>query len=265
MRIIVCVKQVPDPEVVQYRVDSSSKRLVREGVEVVLDPGDGVALEAALQLAEAVGDSTLTVVSMGPERAAEAVRRALAMGVALGASAGVLITDPALAGSDARGTAKALAAAIRMREFDLVFCATESTDGYTGMTPGMLAEMLNIPHLSFVRTLECNGRSVTARRVTERGYQVLEADLPALVTIASGSFEPRYPPLRGLMAAKRMQLETLDVAALGLDPEDVGTAGARERVVELQSAEARAAGQVVPDDGEGAARIADLLARVGAL
>lgn len=261
MQILVCVKQVPDPDVVTYQIDPVTKRLVREGVETVLDPGDEVALEEALRLAEANPGSSVLVVSMGPEKAAEAIRRALAMG----ATEGVLITDPALAGSDALSTAKALAAAIKGQRFDIIFCATESTDGYTGMVPGMVAELLGVPHMSFLRKLEIAGSNVTGHRVTERGYQVLQASLPVLVTIASGSNEPRYPALKGIMAAKRKQLQTLDTAALGLSPSDVGETGARERVLELAPTEARAAGEIVTDDGDGGARIAQYLQEIGTI
>lgn len=261
MRIVVCVKQVPDPNTAEYRIDPTHKRLVREGAPNVLDPGDEVALEAALRLAEQHPDSSMTVVSMGPESADEAVRRALAMG----ADDGVLIADPALAGSDALGTARALAAAIGRREFDLIVCATESTDGYTGMVPGMLAELLRIPHLAFIRELVVEGREVTARRTTEQGYQVLRCALPVLVAIASGVNEPRYPSLKGIMGARRKPVERLDLAALGLPADAVGARGARERVLDLAPAEARAAGTVVADDGTGAARIADLLQQRGIL
>jgi electron transfer flavoprotein beta subunit len=260
MRILACVKQVPDPNAGVARIDPGTKRLVRSGVPNILDPGDENSLEAALQLAEATGGS-VTVVSMGPEDATEAIRRALAMG----AADGVLVTDPALAGSDTLGTARALAAAIRRQEFDLVFCATESTDGYSGMVPGMLAELLGIPHLSFVRKLEVNGREVTAQRVTLHGYQVLRCALPAVVAVASGSYEPRYPSLRGIMAAKRKQVQTFDLAALGLSPGDAGEAGARERVLQLEPLPERAAGEIVEDDGSGAARVAALLAQRGVI
>ena len=261
MQIIACVKQVPDPEVVQTRIDPDTRRLVREGVELVLDPGDEVALEEALRLAERTPDSTVTVASMGPEKATDALRRALAMG----AHDAVLVTDPQLAGSDSLGTAKALASAIRRRDFDVIFCATESTDGYTGMVPGMIAELLGIPHLSFVRQLDVSGGEITAHRVTERGYQVLASTLPVLVTVASGANEPRYPALKGIMAAKRKTIETLDTAALGLSTAEVGESGARERVLELMPVEERAAGQIFTDDGDGAVRLADFLQHIGTI
>lgn len=259
MQILVCVKQVPDPNTVVYQINPQTKRLIREGVANVLDPGTEVALEAALQLAEKDGSSTVTVLSMGPDDAIDAIRRALAMG----ANEGALVSDDALAGSDTLGTAKALAAAIRQIGFDIIFCATESTDGYAGMVPGMVAELLGIPHLSFIRTLEVAGGELTGQRVTALGYQVVRCKLPLLVAIASGSVEPRYPALRGIMAAKRKQVRTFDLASLGLDPGEVGEAGARERVLQLQPAEERKAGVVVEDDGTGAAQIAALLQQRG--
>ena len=196
---------------------------------------------------------------MGPDDAIDAIRRALAMG----ANEGALVSDDALAGSDTLGTAKALAAAIKQIGFDIIFCATESTDGYAGMVPGMVAELLGIPHLSFIRTLEVQGGELTGQRVTALGYQVVRCKLPLLVAIASGSVEPRYPALRGIMAAKRKQVRMFDLASLGLSPGEIGEAGARERVLQLQPAEERKAGVVVEDDGTGAAQIAALLQQRG--
>jgi electron transfer flavoprotein beta subunit len=261
MRILVCVKQVPDPNTVVYQIDPGTKRLVRDGVTNVLDPGAEVALEAALQLAEQDGESTVTVVAMGPEDAEDAIRRALAMG----AHDGALITDDALAGSDALGTAKALAAAIGRIGFDIIFCATESTDGYSGMVPGMVAELLGIPHLSFIRSLEVRDGVLTGQRVIALGYQTVECPLPLLVAIASGSHEARYPALKGIMAAKRKKVEEYTLADLDLDPDDAGEAGARERVLELLPVEERQAGVIVEDSGDGAARIAELLRQRGVI
>lgn len=261
MKILVCVKQVPDPNTGEYQLDPATKRLVRDGATNVLDPGAEVALEAALQLAEREGDSTVTVVAMGPEEAEDALRRALAMG----ATDGALITDDALAGSDALGTAKALAATIKEIGFDLIFCATESTDGYSGMVPGMVAELLGIPHLSFIRSLDVQGGVLTGQRVVALGYQTVQCPLPLLVAIASGSHEPRYPALKGIMAAKRKKIEEYALDDLGLTPDAVGEAGARERVLELRSVEERQAGTIVEDDGTGAAKIAALLRQRGVI
>lgn len=261
MKILVCVKQVPDPNTVEYQIDPTTKRLMRDGVSNILDPGAEVALEAALQLAERDGESTVTVVAMGPEDAEDALRRALAMG----ATDGALITDDALAGSDALGTAKALAATIREIGFDIIFCATESTDGYSGMVPGMVAELLGIPHLSFIRSLDVQNGVLTGQRVVALGYQTVQCPLPLLVAIASGSHEPRYPALKGIMAAKRKKVEEYALDDLGLAPDSVGEAGARERVLELRPVEARQAGTIVEDDGTGAAKIAALLRQRGVI
>ena len=259
MRIVVLVKQVPDPNTVVYQIDPGTKRLVREGVANVLDPGAEVALEAALQLAEKDGNSTVTVLSMGPEDAVDAIRRALAMG----ANDGALVTDDALEGSDTLSTAKALAAALKEIEYDIIFSATESTDGYSGMVPGMVAELLGIPHLSFIRTLDIQNGTLTGQRVTANGYQVVRCALPLLVAIASGSHEPRYPALKGIMAAKRKQVEEFALDDLNLDADSVGGAAAKERVIELLPVEERKAGTVIEDDGTGASRIADLLQQRG--
>lgn len=258
MRIVVLVKQVPDPNSVVYQIDPGTKRLVRDGVTNVLDPGAEVALEAALQLAEKDG-STVTVLSMGPEDAVDAIRRALAMG----ANDGALVTDDALEGADALSTSKALAAALKELEYDIIFAATESTDGYSGMVPGMVAELLGIPHLSFIRTLDIQNGTLTGQRVTASGYQVVSCKLPLLVAIASGSHEPRYPALKGIMAAKRKQVEEFALEDLNLDGDSVGGAAAKERVIELLPVEERKAGTVIEDDGTGAARIADLLQQRG--
>ena len=259
MRIVVLVKQVPDPNSVVYQIDPGTKRLVRDGVANVLDPGAEVALEAALQLAEKTGDSNVSVLSMGPEDAIDAIRRALAMG----ANEGALVTDEALEGADTLSTARALAAALKEIEYDIIFCATESTDGYSGMVPGMVAELLGIPHLSFIRTLDIQNNVLTGQRVIASGYQTVRCELPLLVAIASGSHEPRYPALKGIMAAKRKQVEEFALDDLDLAADEVGGSAAKERVIELLPVEERTAGTVIEDDGTGAARVADLLQQRG--
>jgi electron transfer flavoprotein beta subunit len=194
---------------------------------------------------------------MGPQTAQEALRRSLA----LGADRAILISDPALAGSDALGTARVLAAALGPEKPDLIICATESTDGYTGMVPGGIAQLLDLPALTFAREIHIDGDTVTVHRVTPTGYQVVEAKLPVVVTVASGAFEPRYPNMKGIMASKKKPLDVKTVADLGLNASDVGDAGAKERVVSVAKAEARAAGRVIKDDGSAAVAIADFLAQ----
>jgi electron transfer flavoprotein beta subunit len=249
MNVVVCVKQVPDPNSAG-QLDPATNRLKREGVEVVLDPGDEYGIEAGLQLAEASGGQ-VTVVSMGPEKALDAIRKALAMG----AAKGVLVSDPALAGADALTTAKVLAAAIKRETFDLVVAATESTDASTGVVPQMLAELLGVPSVTFAKHVEADGTTLKVNRQTEAGYDVVEADLPAVLSVTAGVFEPRYPSLKGIMAAKSKPVDKLTVADLGLDGLEPG-----EEVVEVQPAEQRKAGEIIEDDGTAAQRIVEFLA-----
>jgi electron transfer flavoprotein beta subunit len=255
MNVVVCVKQIPDPNA-PGKLDPESKRLVREGVDLVLDPGDEHAVEAALQVAEQ-GGGEVTVVSMGPPRAVDAIRRALSMGGAKG----IHVQDEGLQNSDALSTARVLAAALEGQPFDLVICGQESTDGSTGAVPGQLAELLGLPLLSFAKKLSVEGSKATIHRQTDEGYDVVEAPLPALVTVTGGINEPRYPSLRGIMQSKNKEVRQLSLADLRLD----GAAGKEaltQEVVRIQPAEARKAGRVVEDKGEGAREIVDFLAEL---
>ncbi len=257
MKIYVCIKQIPDPNTVVSKLDPNTKRLVRSGVSLVLDPGDESTISAAIKLRDTVGNSEVVAVSMGPTSTQEAMRRALAMGV----DRAILVTDPALAGSDALGTARVLAAVLKKESPDLIYCSTESTDGYTGMVPGGIAEFLNLPQLTFAREVKIEGSKAVAKRVTQTGYQTVECPLPAVVTIASGSFEAIYPTMKGIMGAKKKPFAQLKLADLGLDASQVGEAGAREQVVSIGKAEARAAGQIVKDEGNSAEVIVSFLQR----
>ncbi|MBA2285903.1 MAG: electron transfer flavoprotein subunit beta/FixA family protein [Ktedonobacteraceae bacterium] len=257
MKMYVCIKQIPDPNTVVSKLDPTTKRLVRSGVSLVLDPGDETTIAAALKVRDAVGNSELTAISMGPTSAQEAMRRALAMGV----DRAILVTDPALAGSDALGTARVLAAVLKQENADLIFCSTESTDGYTGMVPGGIAEFLGLPQLTFAREVTIEGQKAVIKRVTQSGYQTVESSLPAVVTIASGSFEAIYPTMKGIMGAKKKPFSQLGLGDLGIEAAQVGEAGAHEQVVAIGKAEARAAGQIIKDDGNAAVAIADFLQR----
>ena len=257
MKIYVCVKQIPDPNTVVSKLDPNTKRLVRSGISLVLDPGDESTISAAIKLRDTVGNSEVTAVCMGPASAQEAMRRALAMGV----DRAILVTDPALAGSDALGTARVLAAVLKKENPDLIFCSTESTDGYTGMVPGGIAEFLGLPQLTFAREIKVESSKAVIKRVTLTGYQTVECPLPSVVTIASGSFEAIYPTMKGIMGAKKKPFAQLTLADLGIDPSQVGEAGARERILTIGKVEARAAGQVIKDDGNSAQAIADFLQR----
>ena len=252
MNVVVCVKQIPDPNA-PGKLHPESKRLVREGVDLILDPGDEHAVEAGLQIVEKEGGE-VTVVSMGPPKAMDAIRRALAMG----AARGILITDTALESSDALSTARAIAAAIKDREFDLLICGTESTDGSSGAVPAQLAELLGMPLLSFAKRLEVADGKAVIDRQTDEGYDVVEARLPAVVTVTGGINDARYPALRGIMQAKNKEVKQVGIAEIGLEGK-AGKAALTQEVVEVVPAEARKAGEVVEDKGDGAKRIADFL------
>jgi len=213
MKIFVCIKQVPDPNTAVSKLDPNTKHLVRSGVSLVLDPADEITISAAIKIRDAVGKSELVALSMGPTTAQEALRRALAMGV----DRAILVTDPALAGSDALSTARVLAAAIKKEGADLVFCSTESTDGYTGMVPGGIAEALGLPQLTFAREIRIEGQKAVVKRVTETGYKTIECPLPAVVTIASGTFEAIYPTMKGIMGARKKPFSQLKLTDLGIE------------------------------------------------
>ncbi len=252
MNVLVCVKQIPDPNV-PGKLDPQTKRMVREGVDAVLDPGDEHAVEAGLQLVEKDGGEA-TIISMGPPRAMDAIRRALAMG----AHRGILITDPGLENSDALSTARAIAAAIKGQSYELIICGTESTDGSSGAVPAQLAELLGLPLLSFAKKLEVSNGKAQIDRQTDDGYDVVEAALPAVVTVTGGINEARYPALRGIMQAKNKEIKQLGLKDLGLDGK-AGRAALTEEVIEIKAAEARKAGEIVEDKGDGAKRVADYL------
>jgi electron transfer flavoprotein beta subunit len=255
MKIFVCIKQVPDPNTTVSKLDPTTKRLVRSGIKLILDPGDESTISAAIKVRDTAGKSELIAVSMGPPSAQADMRHALAMG----ADRAILVTDPILAGSDALATARVLASVIKKEGADLVFCSTESTDGYTGMVPGAIAEFLGIPQLTFAREITVEGSRAIIKRVIPTGYNVVECALPALVTVASGSFEAIYPTMRGIMSAKKKPFSQLSVADLGIDPALVGVVGARERVLSISTVEARGLGQMIKDGGHAAQQIADFL------
>ncbi|MDQ3981599.1 MAG: electron transfer flavoprotein subunit beta/FixA family protein, partial [Actinomycetota bacterium] len=238
---MVCVKHIPDPNIPP---EMDGHRLKREGVQGVLDPGDEFGVEAGLQLKEQLGGN-VTLVSMGPAPAMDAIKRGLSMG----ADKGVLVADDQLQGADALVTARVLAAAIARNEFDLVVAGVESTDGYTGTMPSTLAELLGVPQVTFAKTIECSDGTVKVNRQTADGYHVVECDLPALITVTAGVNEPRYASFKGIMAAKKKPVETLSLADLGLSGDDVAV---KQSISEIAAAEERKAGEVIQDDGTGA-------------
>ena len=249
MNVVVCVKQIPDPAD-PGALDPTTKTLERGG-KLILDESDSYGVEMALQLVTAAGGGEVTLVSMAPNDEVSGLRTALAMG----AAKAILVSDPALAGSDALGTAKVLAKAIEKVEgADLVLTATESSDGYTGTVPEQIAGLLDLPSVTFAKQIEIDGSTVKVQRQTDNGYDDVECPLPAVVSVTAGVVEPRYPSFKGIMAAKSKPVENLTVADLGLDGQ-VGWAGAGQEIVSIEAAAAREAGEVVEDDGTGFEKI----------
>jgi len=255
MQIVVLVKYVPEPQGTPTL--GPDHLLVREGVEGALDPGDEYAIEAALRLIEAHGGD-VSLVSMGPEVAAAGLRK----GFSMGASAGVLVSDPALRGADVLATAKVLAAAVARSPFDLVLTGVESTDGYTGTLPMAVAELLGVPSATFARKIEVEDGALRVERQTEAGYDVVTCPLPAVATVTGSGAEPRYPTLKGIMAAKSKPLEQLSLVDLGLSGADVAPT---QSVTAVSEAPEKSAGTVLPADDGTAAMVADLLAEAKAI
>jgi electron transfer flavoprotein beta subunit len=256
LKIVVTVKLVPDTNA-DKRIDPATKRLVRTGVDIVLNPFDEYAIEAALQLRDKLADgSTVTIATMAPESGREIVRKALAMG----ADDAVMLSDPGLAGSDLWATAYALAHGIKATGFDLVLTGTQSTDAISGELPGMLAEYLGVPALTYAREVDIAGGRLRVKRETETGYQTVSAPLPALASVTKSANQPRYPSLKGIMGAKKKDIKTLAIADLGLTLA-VGSDGARTEVLELATPPAREKGRTVTasDGADGARAIVDFL------
>jgi electron transfer flavoprotein beta subunit len=256
MNVAVCVKQIPDPAT-PGKLDPSTHTLVREG-KLIMDDSDAYGVEMALQLVDKAGGGEVTLVSMAPNDEVSGLRNALAMG----AHKGILVSDEALKGTDALGTAKVLAAAIKRTEFDLVLCATESTDGYTGTMPVQLAELLGLPAVTFAKHVEIADGTLKVQRQTEAGYDEIESPLPAVVTVTAGVVEPRYPSFKGIMAAKSKPVETLKVADLGIDAGAVGQAGSGQEITSVSEAEARKAGEVIEDEGDAFEQIVAFLEKL---
>ncbi len=258
MNIVVLVKQVPDTYS-ERRLRESDGALDRDASDAVLDEINERAVEEALVLKEAHG-GTVTVLTMGPQRATEAIRKALSMG----ADAALHVCDDAVAGADARGTARVLAAAVRTVDtggaVDLVLAGNEASDGRSAAVPAMVAEVLELPALTHARQVSVEGSTLTVRRETDDGVVVLRAELPAVVSVNEKINEPRYPSFKGIMAAKKKKVTTLTLADLGIDAADVGGAGALTTVTSATPRPPKAAGEKVVDDGDGAAQVAAFLA-----
>ncbi len=240
MKVVVCVKQIPDPAL-PGELDPATNLLKRDD-KLILDESDSYGVEMALQLVEAAGGGQVSLVSMAPNSEMSGLRTALAMG----ADDAILVSDGALAGTDALGTAKVLA-------------GVESSDGYTGTVPEMIAGVLDIPSITFAKQISVADGTVNVQRQTELGYDDVECGLPALVSVTAGVVEPRYPSFKGIMAAKKKPVEELDLAGVGVDASAVGQGGARQETVNVVAAEEREAGEIVEDEGDAHLKIVELL------
>lgn len=250
MQIVVLVKPVPDPASGGERLGPDG-RLDRAASPAVVNGNDEYALEAALKLTESHGGE-ITIVSMAPTSGPETMRKALAMG----AHRGIHITDPALAGSDHVSTATVLAAALKDVEFDLVLAGVDTSDGLAGVVPAGVAALLRLPYLSYAATIEPDpaAGSVRVRRISPTGFDLLEAQMPAVIACTQALGEPRYPSLKGIMAARSKEIATKALSDVGVDASTVGGAVASTKVLGSAAPPPRAATRVVRGSPDEAAR-----------
>jgi len=250
MKIVVCVKYVPDAQ--GDRRFAADHTVDREGVDGILSELDEYAVEQALQVAEAAGgESTVTVVTVGPQAAETAVKKSLQMG----ADAGVHVVDDALHGSDAFATSLVLATAIAGLEPDLVLTGMASTDAGMSVVPAMVAARLGLPQVTFAGSLTIDGATLTTTRDGDTSTEVITSTLPALVSVTDQINDPRYPSFKGIMAAKKKPVTTLTLADLGVDASQVGAGAAWTAVDAVVARPPRAAGQRVSDDGTGGSQL----------
>ncbi|WP_228003051.1 electron transfer flavoprotein subunit beta/FixA family protein [Nocardia australiensis] len=252
--IVVLIKQVPDTWS-ERKLTDGDFTLDREAADAVLDEINERAVEEALLIKEAQGGE-VTVLAAGPDRATEAIRKALSMG----ADKAIHVNDPAIHGSDAVQTAYVLAAALGQVEgVELVIAGNEATDGRAGAVPAIIAEYIGIPQLTHLRKLVVDGERITGERETDEGVFKLEATLPAIVSVTEKINEPRFPSFKGIMAAKKKEVQTLTLADLGVDPATVGVANAGTAVTAATPKPPRTAGEKIADEGDGGTKIAQYL------
>ncbi|GAW93112.1 electron transfer flavoprotein subunit beta/FixA family protein [Calderihabitans maritimus] len=247
MKIIVCLKQTFDTEAKIQLTDDG--KISDEGVSLIINPYDEFAVEEALKIKENMGGEVV-VVSIGKERAQEAIRQALAMG----ADRGILITDEALEGGDEYTTATVLAKVIGNMEYDLILCGNKAIDDQSSQVAVRLAEKLGLPQINVVTKLEVSDGKVVGHREIEGGSEIIEAPLPAVVTAQKGLNEPRYPSMKGIMQARKKELKKLSLQDIGLEPSAVGASGAKVKVLEYSLPAPRKAGKIIEGEPAEAAR-----------
>ena len=253
MKIVVCVKHVPDAQ--GERTFSEDTTTDREAVDGLLSELDEYAVEEAVKLAEAGDDVEVTVLTVGPDDARDALKKALQMG----ADAGVHVNDPAIHGSDAVATSLVLARALQKMEHDLVLTGMASTDGSMGVVPAMVSERLGLPQVTYAAEVTLEGSQVTIRRDGELSSETVTASLPALVSVTDQVNEPRYPSFKGIMAAKKKPVQTWALADIGVDASEVGADAAWARAVGFEARPPKPAGTVVVDEGDGGVKLAEFL------
>jgi electron transfer flavoprotein beta subunit len=254
MNIVVLVKQVPDSGS-ERTLRADDKTVDRESANLVVNEMDEYAIEEALRLKEAHGGE-VTVLTVGPEKAVETIRKALSMGP----DKAVHVTDDAIHGSCAVQTSAVIANALRTLEWDLVVCGAASTDGEVGVLPSMLAERLGVAQLTGARKLTVDGSTLTVERQTDNGYELITASAPAIVSVWDTINEPRYPSFKGIMQAKKKPLSTLSLADLDMGADEVGLAGATSEVLEFSDRPPRGEGVKITDEGDGATKLVEFLA-----
>jgi electron transfer flavoprotein beta subunit len=254
MNIVVLVKQVPDSGS-ERKLDPADNTVARASADNVINEMDEYAIEEALTLKEAQGGE-VTVLTVGPDSATDAIRKALSMG----ADKAVHVSDEAIHGSDALQISAVLAAALQQLEYDLVLCGAEATDSQMSVMPALLSERLGIPQLSGARKLTVEGTTARIERQTDGGYWAVEAPLPAIVSTWDTINEPRYPSFKGIMAAKKKPVENKSLADLGIDASTVGLAAASTKVLDFAGRPPKGEGVKVTDEGDGAQKLVDFLA-----
>ena len=254
LRIVVCVKYVPDATGDRRFADDTTTD--REGVDGLLSELDEYGVEQALRIADAHGDAEVTVLTVGPDDAKDALRKALSMG----ADKAVHVNDDDIHGTDVIGTSAIIAKALEQTGFDLVVGGMASTDGTMGVLPALLAERLGVPQLTLLSEVSVEGTTVKGRRDGDAATEQLEAELPAVISVTDQSGEARYPSFKGIMAAKKKPVQEFDLDDLGIDADEVGLAGAWTAVEAITARPARTAGTIVKDEGEGGKQLAEFLA-----
>ncbi|HUH07819.1 MAG TPA: electron transfer flavoprotein subunit beta/FixA family protein [Egibacteraceae bacterium] len=245
MRIICPIKRVPDTAA-EKKLDPADRTVDREQSDPVLNANDEWSIEEAMRISERDGAEVIAL-CMGPDEAQSTIRKALSYGL----DGAIQISDPALHGSDAVATARVLAAALRQEQFDLIIMGNQSSDARTMLVPALLAEFLDLPALTYARKLEIDGSTLTVQRESPSGHVVVQAQMPAVVSVVEAINEPRYPSFKGIMAAKSKPLDVRDLAAIGVDAADVGLEGSWTQVVDVVARPPKEPGKRVEDDGSG--------------